>query len=117
MGRDKRGPSRKWLSNRFAIVFERSSLAVRAPCAHQRLANASHKAKRFQKRAGHRRGLRKTLRFAPPFHSSRRLICLLFLHHVTFRFYANILSVFTHPYLPVLQWFGIMLVLLRKLAL
>ncbi len=28
------------------------SFAVRAPCAHQRLGNASHKAKRFQKRAG-----------------------------------------------------------------
>ena len=28
------------------------SFAVRAPCAHQRLGNASHKAKRFQKRRG-----------------------------------------------------------------
>ncbi len=37
---------RHWHSNRFAIVFVRSSFAVRAPCAHQRLATASHKAKR-----------------------------------------------------------------------
>ena len=38
-------------------------------------------------------------------------------HHATFRFHANILSVFTHRYLLVLRRFGIMLVLLRKLAL
>ena len=45
----------------------RSSFAVRAPCAHQRQGNASHKAKRFQRRAGHRRGARKALRFAHTF--------------------------------------------------
>ena len=39
--------------------FARSRSAVRAPCAHQRQGKASHKAKRFQRRAGHGRGSRK----------------------------------------------------------
>ena len=45
----------------------RSSFAVRAPCAHQRKSNASHKAKRFQRRAGHRQGRERLARIATPF--------------------------------------------------
>ena len=37
----------------------RSRLAVRAPCAHQWLAKASHKAKRFQKHFGSAKGFAK----------------------------------------------------------
>ncbi len=48
----------------------RSRFAVRAPCAHQRPANASHKATRFQKRAGHGRGPRKPRASRKPFPSS-----------------------------------------------
>ena len=45
----------------------RSSFAVRAPCAHQRKGNASHMAKRFQRRAGHRQGRERLARIATPF--------------------------------------------------
>ena len=40
----------------FGLWLMRSSFAVRALCAHQRQRNASQKAKRFQKRAGHGHG-------------------------------------------------------------
>ena len=49
-------------SIRFAFGLCARSFAVRAPCAHQRQGSASHKAKRFQKRAGHRAGTEKGLR-------------------------------------------------------
>ena len=45
----------------------RSSFAVRAPCAHQRQRNASHKAKRFQIRTGHGHGGRKMSDYHHPF--------------------------------------------------
>ena len=41
--------------------------ASRMPFPHQRLGFASHKAKRFQRHAGHGRGARKALRFAYAF--------------------------------------------------
>ena len=72
LGRDKRGPSRKWYSNCFAIVLVRSRFAVRAPCAHQRQSNASHKAKRFHKRAGHSPGPRKACASRNPFPPRQR---------------------------------------------
>ena len=49
----------------------RSSCAVRAPCAHQRKGNASHMAKRFQRRAGHRAGARKACDHHFPFPRAR----------------------------------------------
>ena len=48
----------------------RSSLSF-PPCAHQRKSNASHKAKRFQKRAGHRTGPRKVCDHHFPFPRAR----------------------------------------------
>ena len=61
------GAPRQWHSIRFALGSCARSFAVRALCAHQRQGNASHKAKRFQKRAGHGRGSRKAQRFAYAF--------------------------------------------------
>ena len=49
----------------------RSSFAVRAPCAHQRKSSAAHKAKRFQRRAGHRAGARKACDHHFPFPRAR----------------------------------------------
>jgi len=49
----------------------RSSFAVRAPCAHQRRGNASHMAKRFQRRAGHGQGLGKDCDHHFPFPRAR----------------------------------------------
>ena len=51
--------SRQWHPIGLAFGLCARSFAVRAPCAHQRKSNASHKAKRFQKRAGQRQGPKK----------------------------------------------------------
>ena len=67
LGRDKRGPSRKWYSNCFAIVLVRSRFAVRAPCAHQQLAKAPHKANRRAKTRRPQIRSAKGLRLAQPF--------------------------------------------------
>ena len=58
-------------SLRLAFGLCTRSFAVRAPCAHQRKSNASHKAKRFQKRADHREGLGKDCDHHFPFPRAR----------------------------------------------